>query len=276
MNAQRAFEQYLGISLDSVDALDGNLWGLDNVNAPEVWNGGDGFSGATGKGTTIAIIDTGVDLDHPEFADRIVAGYDFVDGDIVPDDGNGHGTHVAGTIAASNDEIGITGVAYNANIMPLRVLNNDGYGWTRDIISAVRWAADNGADVINMSLGGGGSYSQAMADAITYASERGSVVVMAAGNSGAPSPDFPATHAMNHGIAVGAADRYRSLAGFSNQAGSRELNYVTAPGVNIYSAVPGGGYDTFNGTSMAAPHVAGVAGLLKSHDRTLSPRGLRI
>ena len=271
VNAQRAFEQYLGISLDSVDALDGNLWGLDNVNAPEVWNGGDGFSGATGKGTTIAIIDTGVDLDHPEFADRIVAGYDFVDGDIVPDDGNGHGTHVAGTIAASNDEIGITGVAYNANIMPLRVLNNDGYGWTRDIISAVRWAADNGADVINMSLGGGGSYSQAMADAITYASERGSVVVMAAGNSGAPSPDFPATHAMNHGIAVGAADRYRSLAGFSNQAGSRELNYVTAPGVNIYSAVPGGGYDTFNGTSMAAPHVAGVAGLLKSHDRTLSP-----
>ena len=153
--------------------------------------------------------------------------------------------------------------------MPLRVLGDDGYGWTRDIISAVRWAADNGADVINMSLGGS-SYSQAMADAISYASGRGSVVVMAAGNSGGSSPDYPAAHAINHGIAVGAADRSRSLAGFSNRAGETELDYVTAPGVSIYSAVPGGGYATFNGSSMAAPHVAGVAGLLKSHDRSLS------
>ena len=270
VNAQRAFEQYLGISLNSVDALDGNLWGLDNINAPEVWDGGDGFAGATGQGATVAVIDTGVDLDHPEFSGRIVAGYDFVDGDIIPDDGNGHGTHVAGTIAAANDGIGMTGVAYNANIMPLRVLNNEGYGWTRDIIAAVRWAADNGADVINMSLGSGG-YSQAMAEAITYASDRGSVVVMAAGNSGGASPDFPASYATTDGIAVGAVDRNRALAGFSNRAGTTELDYVTAPGVNVYSAVPGGGYDTFNGTSMASPHVAGIAGLLKGHDRTLAP-----
>jgi len=177
---------------------------------------------------------------------------------------------VAGTIAAANDGIGMTGVAYNANIMPLRVLNNEGYGWTRDIIAAVRWAADNGADVINMSLGSGG-YSQAMAEAITYASDRGSVVVMAAGNSGGASPDFPASYATTDGIAVGAVDRNRALAGFSNRAGTTELDYVTAPGVNIYSAVAGGGYDTFNGTSMASPHVAGVAGLLKGHDRTLAP-----
>ena len=164
-------------------------------------------------------------------------------------------------------------MAHDASIMPLRVLDNDGYGWTSDIISAVRWAADRGADVINLSLGGGG-YSQAMADAISYASDQGSVVVMAAGNSGRNSPDHPAAHAIDHGIAVGAVDRNRSLAGFSNRAGSSELDYVTAPGVNIYSAVPGGGYDTFNGTSMATPHVAGIAGLLKSHDRNLSPSSI--
>ena len=269
VNAQRAFEQLLGISLNSVDALGDNLWGLDNVNAPEVWSGSDNFSGVTGKGTTIAVIDTGVDFDHPEFSERIVGGYDFVDGDSIADDGNGHGTHVAGTIAAANDGNGTTGVAYDADIMPLRVLNNDGYGWTSDIISAVRWAADNGADVINLSLGGEG-YSLAMADAISYASSRGSVVVMAAGNFGGSSPDYPAAHAINHGIAVGAVDRNRALAGFSNRAGATELDYVTAPGVNVYSAVPGGGYASFNGTSMAAPHVAGVAGLLKSHDRNLS------
>ena len=269
VSAQRAFEQLLNISLDPVDALGGNLWGVDNVDAPEVWNGGSGFAGATGSGTTIAVIDTGVDLDHPEFLGRIVAGYDFVDDDSIADDGNGHGTHVAGTIAGANDGTGITGVAYDAAIMPLRVLGNDGYGWTSDIISAVRWAADNGAHVINLSLGGSG-YSQAMADAISYASGRGSVVVMAAGNSGGMAPEYPAAHAIDHGIAVGAVDSNRSFAGFSNRAGSTQLDYVTAPGVNIYSAVPGGGYDTFNGTSMATPHVAGVAGLLKSHDGSLS------
>ncbi|QNI43700.1 subtilisin DY domain protein [Synechococcus sp. A15-28] len=269
VSAQRAFEQLLNISLDPVDALGGNLWGVDNVDAPEVWNGGSGFAGATGSGTTIAVIDTGVDLDHPEFLGRIVAGYDFVDDDSIADDGNGHGTHVAGTIAGANDGTGITGVAYDAAIMPLRVLGNDGYGWTSDIISAVRWAADNGAHVINLSLGVSG-YSQAMADAISYASGRGSVVVMAAGNSGGMAPEYPAAHAIDHGIAVGAVDSNRSFAGFSNRAGSTQLDYVTAPGVNIYSAVPGGGYDTFNGTSMATPYVAGVAGLLKSHDGSLS------
>ena len=269
VNAKRAFENLLDISLTDQPALGGNLWGLDNVNAPEVWAGGGGFSGVTGQNTTIAVIDTGVDRNHSEFSGRMVAGYDFVDNDTTAEDGNGHGTHVAGTIAGANDGTGITGVAYEADIMPIRVLNNQGYGSLSDIIAGIRWAADNNADVINLSLGGGG-YSQAMFDAVQHASDSGSVVVMAAGNSGGSSPGYPAAHAVSYGMAIGAVDRNRAMAGFSNRAGSNTMDYVTAPGVNIYSAIPGGGYASFNGTSMAAPHVAGIAGLLKSHDPSLT------
>jgi len=239
------------------------------VNAPEVWAGGNGFSGVTGENTTIAVIDTGVDSNHPEFAGRMVAGYDFVDDDTTAEDGNGHGTHVAGTIAGANDGTGITGVAYDAEIMPLRVLNNQGYGSLSDIIAAIGWAADNDADVINLSLGGGG-YSQAMFDAVRDASNSGSVIVMAAGNDGGSSPGYPAAHAVSYGMAIGAVNQQRSMAGFSNRAGNDTMDYVTAPGVSIYSSIPGGGYAEFSGTSMAAPHVAGIAGLLKSHDSSLS------
>ena len=273
ISASRSFENLLGISLSEAQDLGGNLWGLDNINAPEVWIGGDNFSGVTGSGATIAVIDTGVDLDHPEFSGRIVPGYDFVDSDNEADDGNGHGTHVAGTIGGANDGIGITGVAPDASIMPIRVLGNDGYGYTSDILAGVYWSADNGADVINLSLGGGG-YSQAMADAIAYASNKGSVVVMAAGNSGSQSPDYPAAHAVNHGLAVGAVNQQKTMAGFSNRAGSTVLDYVTAPGASIYSTVPDAGYDYLSGTSMAAPHVAGVAGLLKSYDNSLSSESI--
>ena len=273
INASKAFETLLGITLNDTPDLGGNLWGLDNINAPEVWSGGNSFSGVTGYGSTVAVIDTGVDLDHPEFQGRITNGYDFVDNDNNADDGNGHGTHVAGTIGGANDGRGITGVAPDASIMPIRVLGNDGYGYTSDIIAGVYWATDNGADVINLSLGGGG-YSQAMADAIAYASNNGSVVVMAAGNSGGRSPDYPAAHAVDHGIAVGAVNQQKSMAGFSNRAGTTTLDYVTAPGVNIYSSVPGGGYSSFSGTSMATPHVAGLAGLLKSYDNSMSAESI--
>ena len=270
VSASGAFEQLMDINLPSVDDLGGNLWGLDNVNAPEVWAGGSGFSGVTGEGVIVAVIDTGVDLDHPEFIGRITDGYDFVDDDTIADDGDGHGTHVAGTIAGShNDGVGISGVAPDAQIMPIRVLDDNGSGYTSDIIEGIIWSTDNGADVINMSLGGGG-YSQAMADAIEYASNNGTVVVMAAGNSRGSSPDYPAAHAIDHGIAVGAVDQNRNMASFSNLAGNTILDYVTAPGQYIYSSVPNGNYDFLSGTSMATPHVAGVAALLKSYDNSLS------
>ena len=273
INIQRAFEQHLNITLAAADALGGNYWTLDNINAPEVWRQSEDFKGATGLGTVVAVIDTGVDIDHREFTGRIVQGYDFVDNDLIAEDGNGHGTHVAGTIAGAYDDFGVTGVAFNSEIMPIRVLGNDGTGYTSDIISGIRFAADNNADVINLSLGGGG-YSQSMADAIEYATNRGSVVVMAAGNSGGTSPEYPAAHAINYGLAVGAVDQYENLSNFSNLAGSTEINYVTAPGVDVYSSIPGDSYAFYSGTSMATPHVAGAAALLRGYDPSLSAESI--
>ena len=269
VNAKLAFEKLSNTILAEAPQLGGNLWSLDNINAPDVWYGDGINKGATGSEVVVAVVDTGVDLDHSEFKDRLVSGYDFVENDSVADDGNGHGTHVAGTIAGANDGFGVTGVAHDAAIMPIRVLDDNGYGWTSDIIAGTRWAADNGADVINLSLGGGG-FSQSMADTVAYASSLGAVVVMAAGNSGFASPDYPAAYAVNHGIAVGAVDQQDSMAGFSNRAGSSVINYVTAPGVDIFSAIPNDGYGNLSGTSMAAPHVAGVAALLKSYDQNIS------
>ena len=269
VHAKGAFEGLLNRPLNDHPPLGGDLWNLDMIGAPEVWAASTNGTSTTGKGVTIAVVDTGIDYSHIEFKGRIGAGYDFVDGDSIAEDANGHGTHVAGTIAAANDGRGITGVAHDATIMPIRVLDEEGAGYLSDVIRGVRWATNNGADVINLSLGGTG-YSQAMADAIRHASRRGTVVVMAAGNEGGASPEYPAAHAIEHGIAVGAVQRDGRLANFSNRAGSRPLDYVTAPGVGITSTLPGNRYGRYSGTSMATPHVAGVAGLLKSHNSTLS------
>ena len=269
VSAEGAFESLLNHPVNNQAPLGGDLWNLDMIGAPEAWATNANGPGATGKGVTIAVVDTGIDYNHREFKGRIRAGYDFVDGDSIAEDSNGHGTHVAGTIAAAKDGRGMTGVAHDAKIMPIRVLDEDGAGYLSDVIRGIRWATNNGADVINLSLGGTG-YSQAMADAIRHASSHGTVVVMAAGNAGGASPEYPAAHAIDHGIAVGAVQRDGRLANFSNRAGSQLLDYVTAPGVGITSTLPGNRYGRYSGTSMAAPHVAGVAGLLKSQNNKLS------
>ena len=273
VNAEGAFEILLNRPLNNQVPLGGYFWNLDMIGAPEVWAASSNGPGATGKGVTIAVVDTGIDYNHSEFKGRIGAGYDFIDGDSIAEDANGHGTHIAGTIAAAKDGRGITGVAHNATVMPIRVLDENGTGSLSNLIRGIRWATDNGADVINLSLGGT-SYSQAMADAIRHASERGTVVVMAAGNSGEASPEYPGAHAIEHGIAVGAVQRDGRLANFSNRAGSRPLDYVTAPGVGIKSTLPGNRYGHYSGTSMATPHIAGVAGLLKSQNSNLSSNAI--
>ena len=259
-NVESAFERWLDIDLDDQTDLGGNFWSLDMIGAPEVWEG----LGTYGQGITVAVVDTGIDLDHPEFEGRIVPGYDFVDNDTIADDGDGHGTHVAGTIGGAFGQ-GVTGVAPDVNLMPVRVLDDNGNGYLEDVRRGIIWAAENGAHVINLSLGGG-NYNQSMRNAIEYATDLGAVVVMAAGNESSNQPGYPARYATDFGIAVGAIDRQGEMAYFSNKAGPTRLDYVTAPGYDIYSSIPGSSYAYYSGTSMAAPHVAGMAALLMSYD----------
>ncbi|AFZ20509.1 DVUA0089 family protein [Allocoleopsis franciscana] len=263
-----------------------NDWGVNAVKAPEAW-----AQGFTGEGIVVAVIDTGVDYKHPDLDANIwvnegeiagngvdddgngyiddVNGWDFVAGDNDAMDVYGHGTHVAGTIAAEKNDFGVTGIAYNAKIMPVKVLDDNGSGSNVDVAAGIKYAADNGADVINLSLGGG--YSSEIKDAVEYATAKGAVVVMAAGNESGSQPGFPASFANQWGVAVGAVDSNNKMADFSNKAGSTELDYVVAPGVDVYSTTPGNTYQSFNGTSMATPHVAGVAALILSANPNLTP-----
>jgi serine protease len=237
-------------------------WHLHNIHAEQAWEEN------RGKGITVAVIDTGVskvpDLAQTEF----VAGYDFVNNKVNADDDNGHGTHVAGTVAQStNNNYGVAGVAYEAKIMPLKVLAASGGGTISDIAEAIRFAADNKADVINMSLGGGGE-SQVMKDAIEYAYNKGVVIVAAAGNENRDSASYPARYARV--ISVAAIDAQGEKAEFSNYGAGVD---ISAPGGGNGSKIWQETIDPqtntpvvvgFQGTSMAAPHVAGVVALIKS------------
>ncbi len=229
------------------------------------------FASDTFSEVTVAIIDSGVDTSHPDLDDKMVSGWDYVSNDAIPEDVYGHGTHVAGTAAAeTGNSIGVGGVAFpsTVNIMPLRVLNDDGSGYTSNIANAIRDAVDNGAQVINLSLG---SYrkSRTMQNAVKYAWQKGAVLVAAAGNDASGAKLYPASYP--EVISVAATDWYDDPAYFSNF--NSEVD-VAAPGVNVLSTFPthpftieekygrSQNYDVANGTSMASPHVAGLAALL--------------
>ena len=270
----------------------GREWNLNAIGAPESW-----AAGYTGQGVTVAVIDTGVDLDHPDLVGSLYVnageipgngidddlngyvddlhGYDFADQDADPNDLSGHGTHVAGTIAAANNGVGATGVAPGANILPVRVLGADGSGSSLDVAAGIRYAADLGAQIINLSLGGG--YSRAIASAIDYAQSLGSLIVAAAGNESAAAPSYPARFSSTEDsvISVGAYNSSGQIAGFSNHVGASGAVQVDAPGVGVFSTYVGGGYATLSGTSMAAPHVAGLAALTLSSNPDLTSRELR-
>ncbi|MEH2443593.1 S8 family peptidase [Nostoc sp.] len=274
-----------------VPDLGGNNWGADLIKAPEVW-----AHGYTGKGVVVAVLDTGVDYNHEDLKNNIWTNTKEIPGNGIDDDGNGyvddvsgwnfadknnnildkngHGTHVSGTIAGENNSYGVTGIAYDAKIMPVKVLNDSGSGSYSSISKGIHYAVDNGANVINLSLGGPSSNST-LESAIKYASSKGVIVVMAAGNDGDSSPGYPARYASKSGIAVGAVDSNNNLADFSNRSGTNKITYVTAPGVKVYSSVPNNQYATYSGTSMATPHVAGVVALMLSANHNLTDAQVR-
>ena len=282
----------------------GDLWGLHNtgqnggsldadIDAPEAWDLQTGSSEIV-----IGVIDSGIDYTHPDLAANIwtnpgeipgngidddengyiddVHGWDFVDDDADPMDGNGHGTHVAGTIAAAgNNEVGISGVSWDASLMALRFLNNSGNGLSYHALLALEYATMMGADITNNSWIGE-SYSSAAQFAINQASNAGSLYVACAGNDRKDNditPTYPASYLGNNVITVAATTKTDGLSSFSNYgANSVDLG---APGSGILSTKTGGGYTTKSGTSMAAPHVSGVASLLLSKRRDLSPAEIR-
>ncbi|MGQ9555428.1 MAG: S8 family serine peptidase [Anaerolineae bacterium] len=250
------------------DAYYSSQWNLKAVRAPVAWGRTTGANGPI-----IAILDTGVSLAHPDLQANLLPGWDFVNGDSSPDDDNGHGTHVAGIAAAvGNNGFGVSGVAWQGRILPVKILDQDGVGDSLTLSNAIHWAVDSGARVLSLSLGSPYS-SWLMEEAINYALSRGVLVVAAAGNvggsSGVPMGTAMYPAAYPGVIAVGATDAGNQVTPFSNQGPFVD---VVAPGAGILSTylIGGGSYAQMSGTSMATPHVGGLAVLVWSVYPSLS------
>jgi len=249
------------------DPLRSHQWGLDLIHADQA------HAVTTGAGAVVAVVDTGIDASHPDLAGRIGPGWDFVDNDSAPQDGNGHGTHVSGIIAAdAGNGIGVDSVAPGARIMPVRVLDASGSGSDANVAAGIAWAADHGADVINLSLGGtlptsGLGMQDAISAAIQHALDRGAVVVAAAGNDGLP---FCENNSFGGKVlCVGAVDKREQRSFYSSFGSGVSLVAPGGSGLpgtdeDVLSTWNDGGYQELAGTSQATPHVSGVAALLVS------------
>lgn len=239
----------------------------NTIQAYTAWDVTQGSSN-----TVIAIVDTGIQRNHPDLDAKITGGYDFVQNDSAADDGNGHGTHVGGTAAAeTNNATGGAGTCPGCRLMPVRVLDNNGSGTLVNVANGITYAADNGAKVINLSLGGGGS-SQ-LQSAVDYAWNKGVFLACAAGNSNTSSQTSSYPAAYPNCFAIASTTNTDARSSFSNYGSWVE---VAAPGSNIYSTWINSGYNTISGTSMATPHVAGLAGLLASQGLTAAQIKTRI
>ena len=233
-------------------------WGINRVHAPAAWDVTEG------AGVKVAIIDTGIDLNHPDLAGKVDGGYSAITKTEKPEDyqdDNGHGTHVSGTVAALRDGKGVVGVAPKARLYAVKVLDADGSGNLSDVIDGIVWAAKNGMQVANLSLGAP-TDSAAMHNAVKFAKGMGLVLVVAAGNSGG-SVGFPGAYP--EVITVAASDANDKIASFSSRG--PQVKFI-APGVDIVSDKLGGGLISYNGTSMATPHVTGLAALAVSQGWT--------
>jgi subtilisin len=225
-------------------------WGVTRV--------GGAPSSTAGAGVDVAVVDTGIDLDHPDLAANVGSGTYFTGSS--PNDDNGHGSHVAGTIGAVDNTIGVVGVAPGATLHSVKVLDRRGSGWWTDVAAGIEWCADNGIEIVNMSLGAASGPS-ALKDACDAAEADGLLLVASAGNEGDGSlstTELSVPASYGSVVSVGAVDDDDALAWWSNTNSDLE---IAAPGVGVPSTYKDGAYKTISGTSMASPHVAGVAAL---------------
>lgn len=235
-------------------------WNLAAIHAEQSWN--------LGKGTedvTVAVLDSGVQVDHPDLGGKLLQGINFIEQGASPTDDVGHGTHVAGIIAAGvNNYEGVAGLSWYNRVLPAKVLDSTGAGTTYSVAEGIIWATDQGAKVINMSLGNYAS-AQFLHDAIRYAYDRDVVLIAASGNDNTERPGYPAAYP--EVFAVAATDESGNRASFSNYG---DYIDVAAPGLGIASTYPGSQYAALSGTSMATPHVAALAALMRSANPLLS------
>lgn len=248
------------------DPLREQQWALGTIAAYDAWDI------TTGGPIVVAVIDTGVDASHPELAGRVLGGFNAITGSTDVSDDNGHGTAVAGLIAASGDNgVGIAGMCWGCVILPIKACLSSGRCRDSSVISAIRWAIDNGARIINLSLGGALA-SPALHEAVRYATERGVLVVAASGNERAEgnAPNYPAAYPET--VAVGASGYGDEVTGFSNTG---EFIDLVAPGVDIATTTPGNSYALATGTSFASPFVSGAAALVMTIRPDLSGADVR-
>ena len=241
----------------AIDAELDNTWGVKRTGAGFVHDGGN-----KGLGVKVAIIDSGIDYTHPDLDGNFMGGYDFVNDDNDPMDDNEHGTHVAGTVAAEDDGVGVVGMAPLASLYGVKVLNSNGSGYWSDIIAALQWCVDNFIQVTNNSYGSSSDPGVAVKDAFDNSYAKGIIHIASAGNSGnrkgkGDNVGYPARYASVMAVASTTSNDTRSS--FSSTGPDVE---IAAPGSSITSTKLGGGYVTFSGTSMASPHVAGAAALV--------------
>ena len=248
------FEVKEVVTLQSAKQQSG--WGISAFELPKAWE----FS--EGEGVTIAVIDTGCDLDHPDLKNNLLPGRNFINARKQPQDDNGHGTHVAGIIAAINNTIGMVGVAPKAKIIPIKVLDKDGNGSMSNVAKAINWAVDRNVDIISMSLGSPRPLRNVRI-AIKEAAKKGIPVFCAAGNAGRTKEVYyPAAYPET--IAIGSIDKDYKRSDFSNTG--KNLDFM-APGGDVFSTVPDDWYAIMSGTSMAAPFAVGVSALLLSYSK---------